>query len=55
LPTFYILRHENCHISLTATHEIFIFIPLDENKPCIHRKKLEYPLYTWLLSIHEDN
>jgi hypothetical protein len=24
----------------TDTHEIFIFIPLDENKSCIYRKNL---------------
>jgi hypothetical protein len=38
----FILWHENYHISLvaTATHEIFIFIPLDENKSCIYRKNL---------------
>ena len=37
-----VLWHENYHISLvaTATHEIFIFIPLDENKSCIYRKNL---------------
>jgi hypothetical protein len=42
----FVLWHENYHISLvaTATLEIFIFIPLDENKSCIFRKKLEYPL-----------
>jgi hypothetical protein len=38
----FILWHKNYHISLvaTATHEIFIFIPLNENKSCIYRKKL---------------
>ena len=28
-----------------ATCEIYIFEPLDENKSCIYRKNLEYPLY----------
>jgi hypothetical protein len=43
--------HENYHISLvaTATHEIFIFIPIDENKSFIYRKKLEYPLYVFFI------
>jgi hypothetical protein len=31
----------------TANHEIFIFIPLDENKSCIYRKNL-YILYIYL-------
>jgi hypothetical protein len=39
---YFLLWHGNYHISLvaTATHEIFIFIPLDENKSCIYRKNL---------------
>jgi hypothetical protein len=36
------LWYENYHISLvaTATHEIFTFVPLDENKCCIYSKNL---------------
>jgi hypothetical protein len=39
---YFILWHENNHISLvaTATHELFIFIPLNKNKSCIYRKNL---------------
>ena len=36
----FILWYENYHISLVvmiATHEIYIFISLDENKSCIYR------------------
>ena len=35
------------YISLVAitTREILIFTLLNENKSCIDRKKLEYPLY----------
>jgi hypothetical protein len=35
----FILWYENYHISqvATATHEIFIFIPLNENKSCTYR------------------
>ena len=47
------LWYENYHYFLMPikTHEIFIFIPLDENKPHIFRKKLEYPLFIYLAGI----
>jgi hypothetical protein len=53
----FILWYENYHISLvaTVTHEIFIFISLDENKSCINRKKLEYPLLSIYLFKYKLN
>jgi hypothetical protein len=30
----------------TVTSEIFIFIPLDENKSCIYRKKCLFPIFS---------
>jgi hypothetical protein len=46
----FILWYENYHISLmaTATREIIIFIPLDENKSCIYRRNLNI-LYLLIL------
>ena len=43
----FIFWYENYHISLVAmvTHEIFIFIALDEKIDLVFIEKLEYPLY----------
>jgi hypothetical protein len=45
----FILWHDYYHISLvaTATHEILIFIPLDEYKSCFYRKTWISSIYVW--------
>ena len=42
----FILQSCGCKLSPLTAREIFIFTPLNENKSCIYRKKLEYPLCT---------